>query len=302
MILLSYKETEWIRASLADLAIFGCGPWNAQKVTKKEKEEGCFRRGVHTHMLNALLSLTLIVIILVFFGSHSLSSFWSAFCIMFSQLGLIYDNLVNALGKYIGEGQNLCLLSKVQFLFHAVGIPLLAIPVTEVGVSQGVVLGADTQFIMTSVALFWAAFELFRWLSYDKKDLKLVDLRCCKGHKAPYLAGTLAYTSGKFLELVLPCILLIFYELTVGCCILWNDLKPSLIGLFLTTSALTTLLFSTIPGGPDIQLYGENFHGCMIAAILKLALSSKPYHAPLKANDVAGKVVTLRTFEKPSYL
>ena len=269
-----YEETEWIRASLAWFTLSDFGLWRTatQKTSEKEKEEGCFGRGVQTHMLNALISLTLIIIIFAFFSRSSLFFSWSVFCILFSQLGLIYDNLVNAFGKNIGEGQNLRLLSKGRFLFHVVGIPLLTIPVTEVGVSQGV-LGADTQSAMTSVALFWAVFEFFHWLSFDINQLKLVDLRGCKDHKAPYLAGTLAYTSGKFLELVLPCVWLIFYELAVGSCILWNDPSSSFrVGLLLATSALMTLLSCTIPGRPDIQLYGENFHGGMILVALVVPL------------------------------
>jgi hypothetical protein len=267
-----YEESQWIRFSLVDLVLLGGGRWQwiLDPNSKSEKEGGDFWRGTGTYMMNALISLTLIILFTLYGRSDSYSNM-SAFCIHFSQLGLMYDNAINALGKYIGEGSNLRLLSKGRFIFHVIGIPLLAIPVTEVAVAHDI-FGKTTQSVFACLVSSWAVFELFHWLNYDTKELKLVDLRGSKDHKAPYLVGTLAYTSGRFLELVLPCILLIFYELAIGCSIVLygSESTASRVGVVLAVSATATLISCAIPGRPDIQLYGENFHG----GIIWMALAS----------------------------
>jgi hypothetical protein len=267
-----YEESQWIRLSLVDLVLLGGGRWrwmildpNKSRNKKSDHEVGDFYRGIMTYMINVLISLTFMILFTVYGRSDHSCSIVSAFCIYFSQLGLLFDNVINALGKYIGEGSNLRLLSKGRFLFHVVGIPLLAIPLTEVAVAHDV-FGDTTQSVMTCLVSSWAVFELFHWLNYDSNELKLVDLRDSKDHKGSYLAGTLAYTSGKFLELVLPCIMLIFYELAIGCSILiyGTDSTTSRVGFLLAVSATATLISCAVPGRPDIQLYGENFHGGMI--------------------------------------
>jgi hypothetical protein len=91
------------------------------------------RRGHHFGPLPryCLISLTIMILFTFYGRSNNSYSNMSAFCMHFSQLGLMFNNSINAIGKYIGEGSSLRILSKGRFLFHVVGILLLGIPVTE---------------------------------------------------------------------------------------------------------------------------------------------------------------------------
>jgi hypothetical protein len=113
-----YEGSQWIRLSLVDLVLLGGGRWrsildpNKARNNKSDQEVGDFCRGTITRMMNVLISLTLMILFTFYGRSDNSYSIVSAFCIYFSQLGLLFDNAINALGKYIGEGSNLWLLSK----------------------------------------------------------------------------------------------------------------------------------------------------------------------------------------------
>jgi hypothetical protein len=263
------EESQWVRSSWADSFLdwrYFTTSWQHEKAGSQSKAQETIWSGTYSHVINIVMSLALITVFQGYSGS-SLSTF-SAFCTYFSQVGLIYDNIINAIGKFVGEGPTLRLLSKVRVLFHVVGIPLLAIPITEVAIACNV-LSAGTHHIVSTLAMLLASFEFLKWSAYDVRHLKLVDLRSSKDHKGAYLAGTLAYTTGKVFELVLPAVLLVLYEMVIGCSIVHCG-DPSMFrtGLLLIVSGVATLLSCAIPGRPDIQLYGENLHGGMIFSAL----------------------------------
>ena len=241
---------------------------NIETNTTTNQELEDVGNGTAIHVINVLISMGLMLLFALYRGQNSK---FSIFCLTFCQLGLIFDNVINALGKHIGEGTNLRNLSKGRFLFHVAGIPLLAVPITEVASEAGIFTERASTLIVTSVTS-WAIFDFCNWLFYDIRKLKLVDLRGSMVHDAGYLAGTLAYTSEKIVEMVLPCILLVLYELTIGCAVLYFcDETTTKIGIIMVLSAILTGLSCTVPGRPDIQLYGENLHGGMIwIALMRL--------------------------------
>lgn len=194
-------------------------------------------RGTMAHLVNVMIA----ILVLVWFISYEYfewrytkkdpvqsSSFGSTFsvtsmrCIYLSQLGLIYDNGVNAFGRYVGEGRFLRILNKYRFVWHVTAMPLLAIPVTEIATRQSVYEDITQQWIVT-LLIAWSLIDFAKWnMCQDPKKLRLVDVRSSQAHQGSYLSGTLAYTSEAFWELVLPPVILVLYELLIGTTILWS--------------------------------------------------------------------------------
>ncbi len=259
-------------------------------------------KGTITHGCNLFLATLIFV---WFLSCHQTSSSishlaslssrsWSIWCIYLSQLCLIYENGVTAMGRYIGEGKLLRVLNKNRFVLHAMAMPLLAIPVTEIAMRQSI-YDVNTQ---TRICVFlsgWSVIDLTKWNAFHHShDFRLVDNRESKVNKGPYLPGTLAYTSDAFWEIVLPPVLLVLYEFLVGSAILAKpafsfeicdttldqslDLAPSpsaristswppMSAVYLILSAVLTLCTSGMAYGlPEIQLLGENLHGILLWA------------------------------------
>jgi hypothetical protein len=74
------EECQWIRLSLVDLVLLGGGRWrwilDPNKARNKSEEGGYFWRGTGTHMMNGLISLSL-MILFTFYGSDSLRKAYS---------------------------------------------------------------------------------------------------------------------------------------------------------------------------------------------------------------------------------
>ena len=137
-------------------------------------------------------------------------------CIYLSQLGLIYDNGVNALGRYIGEGPLLQVLSKGRFVWHVTSMPLLGIPVTELAARYGLFSKSMQEWIILLLCV-WSLWEFGKWnVCCDANQLILVDVRTSPTNKGLRLSGTLGYTSVALWDMVLPPILLVCYEMFVG--------------------------------------------------------------------------------------
>lgn len=203
----------------------------------------------------------------------------SAVSILSAQVGLIFDNGVNGLGTYIGKGPLLRVLAKLRFAVHASVMPLLLLPVTEIAAvclpRSWFASGLATW--LSRLALGWSVLELLYWLGFcdSRTDLRLVDMRHKSQHRGLHLPGTLKYTSDRVLELVLPAILVVLYELAVGISIIVYSsfFQPGHVlpwsGIFLCGSGALTLLSSAIgPKRPNIQLYGENLHNSLLWAAL----------------------------------
>jgi hypothetical protein len=186
----------------------------------------------------------------------------------------------------MGQGDTLRKFSKPRFWLHAVGIPLLGYSITEIATVHGIYDPSSCTTTSASVSsgsaiqnmlLAYAFYESLNWSRYDINDLQLVDLRASTQHQGNYMSGTLAYTvtSGKKkLELVIPVVLLVLYELVIGILLIWQDSSNGsmiyISGVGLVSSSTITLLTASIRSRPDIQLFGENFHNSMICAVLAL--------------------------------
>jgi hypothetical protein len=184
----------------------------------------------------------------------------------------------------MGQGDTLRKFSKPRFWLHAVGIPLLGYSITEIATVHGIynpssctTSSTNTGSAIQNMLLAYAFYESLNWSRYDVNDMQLVDLRASTQHQGNYMSGTLAYTvtSGKKkLELVLPVVLLVLYELVIGILLIWQDSSTGSIicisGVGLVSSSTITLMTASLQSRPDIQLFGENFHNSMICAVLAL--------------------------------
>jgi hypothetical protein len=91
----------------------------------------------------------------------------------------------------------------------------------------------------------------------------------------PGTALACAVTSAKKkLELVIPVVLLVPYELVIGILLMWQDSSTGSIifisGLGLVSSSTIALMTASIQSRPDVQLFGESFPNGMTCAVLAL--------------------------------
>jgi hypothetical protein len=182
----------------------------------------------------------------------------------FSFSGLFADNMINGLGRFLGEGKALRRLTKVRLMFHGAAIPLMFIPIIEASVCYGLIRGRIARVAM-GASMFGSVCELLQWFTYDTAKLQVVDNQESSEHSIRYLAGTLSYTSGKVLKCVLPVAILCLFSLGVGSAVLWTRSAPA--GNFLVASGLVSLLSGGVQR-PDIQLYGEPISMALIWATI----------------------------------
>ena len=87
--------------------------------------------------------------------------------------GLAFDNLVNASGRYLGEGNRMRRLSKARTILHGWTIPLLYVPVVEIAMKSGLVSAKVSRAIMAAFVAF-GLHEVIDWISFDANDMVLV--------------------------------------------------------------------------------------------------------------------------------
>ena len=281
-----HEESQWLRHAFKSLLLTGNHyPHNIHRLfdihkqqQQQQQQQDHTWKSTQVHLLHALLSLILVAVFAVM-SAESSHSIVSTYCMYFGQFGLLYDNGVNALGKYyMGQGDTLRKFSKPRFGLHAVGIPLLGFCITEIATVHGIYGHGpssstnSTGPTIQTFLLVYAVYEIFHWSKYDINDLQLVDLRASTKHEGSYLSGTLAYTTSdsKKLELALPVVLLVVYELVIGLLLIWQTDSCSISGVGLVSSSTITLMTCSVRSRPDIQLLGENFHNSMIGAVLAL--------------------------------
>ena len=155
--------------------------------------------GTKTHLYNALLGLT---IPLLLFGSRMpflwsyLSDHQALLSILIiegSFLGLVIENMINASGKYLGEGMALRKLTRIRLALHGLTIPSCFIPVIELG-KRAKLFSTRVSKIGMGICLSYAFAELIEWLfMYDINDLKVVDNSDVESydHHPRYMKGTL---------------------------------------------------------------------------------------------------------------
>ena len=155
--------------------------------------------GTKTHLYNALLGLT---IPLLLFGSRMpylwsyLSDHQALLSILIiegSFIGLVIENMINASGKYVGEGMALRKLTRIRLALHGLTIPSCFIPVIELG-KRAKLFSTKVSKIGTCICLSYAFAELIEWLFiYDINDLEVVDNSDVESydHHPRYMKGTL---------------------------------------------------------------------------------------------------------------
>ena len=216
--------------------------------------------GTRTHIINSVTSLAMLSRLIVMSGRRSCSAL-STSALLLGFVGLFYDNAINALGKYVGTGRTLRVLTKFRLLFHGVGVPFLMVPIVEASFFQGLIGGPTASKMLLTCGAF-ALYELVHWLWYDSNHLQVVDNRDSTEHSVRYLAGTLTYTSGKVLQCVLPAALLSLFQLSTGALLF----RKSIAGVWLLLSGLVSFASCAVPKRPDVQLYGETVSTALLWA------------------------------------
>ena len=165
---------------------------------------------------------------------------------------LISDNLISAMGKYIGEGTALRKLAKIRIIAHCL-LNLTLLPIAEVVHKHGLIsasLAKSIGCLVVGVVLH----EIFDWLSFDQSKLILLDNRRSASSTSRNMPGTMHYTSGKVLKMLLPVAILHLVMLAVGS-ILWS--RGAATGLWMVV-AVAVSAFSCSLRKPEIELLGES--------------------------------------------
>lgn len=201
-------------------------------------------------MINICLNL-IMLLILIFRTAHDEISIMSRLVLLFSFISLSFDHAVVALGAYIGESRTLKILSKLRCGFHAIAMPLLFLPISEV-CTRVDLISKTTDNLTISISILLAAHEAMVWYKYDIHDLVLLDRRDSVVNTGLSFAGSLSYISGRGFKAFAPAILFNLFALYVGMYLLWNGFS----GEFLFVSAMTTLV-SNVLNKPFLQMLGE---------------------------------------------
>ena len=221
------------------------------------------RSGSKVHLVNSLLCLTCPTYF--FLRSQSAGSILCKAVMSATFLALIYDNMVMALGKYIGEGKILKKLSKARSVLHGLTIPMLFLPLVQSTSSVGLLTVNTTRILYSLIGIF-ATHEFIDWLRFDSEKMILVDNRDSVSSSVRQMAGTLMYSSGKVLKSVLPVVAVQLSLLILGP-VLWR--RGAVGGLYMFLSG-SLCLFTCSLQRPGIQALGET--GMM--GLLWLALAS----------------------------
>lgn len=267
---LSYIEAESFvsRSSIPALEEMVISP------TKKGLDIDIFTEGDVCHFLNVAIGGVLLGLLIAFPGENREVAALSVLAIYAGQFGIMYDNMVNGIGKYLGEGKLLRVLSKYKFLMHDAVTPMLAYPVTEIAARHGLI-NHSTESMLQFVLIVSSTIAAFYWHEKDSSHLPVLDLRESKDNDSGYLAGTLLYRSGYLWKMLYKSILLVLYEIIVGFVILLQEanfdsvasLTSSLPmdGFFLSACGVLTLYGSSKRNeDPALQLYGEHQHNFLI--------------------------------------
>ena len=247
--------------------------------------------GIRVHMLNIGIGLSQLQSFatdmqasIVDSSAHPQIHEFTLLCMAFGLIGTIYDNVINAVTRYIIQPEDINInsndallqLHKLRFVWHAISMPLLAIPVTEMAARASLV---DDSTCLGVSALLGAMslFEGYKTIMHMdiKTDLKLVDNRNSKSDRSMSLLGVMSYTTTRPMEVVIPAVLLVLYETFVGGdLVLQSAASASSLVDFVTTASSPLLLFgcgvSTLGASgmarekPEIQLLSEHSHMALL--------------------------------------
>lgn len=238
-------------------------------------------RGIFYHFMNLVIGVIILLVILIFTGP--VDDWLSISFLIFGHFGLLYDNGLNVLGRYVGPSDNLRRLNKYKFVWHVVAMPLFAIPVTKLA-TMGLMIGANQVWVVRSLTTI-AVLDGAHWVYHcQPKDLRMVDNRESETPTGMHLSGTLSYTADVFWQVVLPPVLLVLYEIVVGVQLLFRDptggeestIKSIRIAgqLLLSCGVLTLVSSGMAKRYPELQLLGENLHSLLLWAAWHSAASA----------------------------
>ena len=241
------------------------GP-SRQRQSMQNFVEKVWSRGTKTH---ALYAVAMLFVPVLFSACKSSScSPLSQACMTFSFFGMFYDNAVNAIGKALGEGKTLRVLTKGRYLFHGMVMPLLMVPVMEMAKFHNLING---KACAASIAMLIAAalVEGMDWLHYDDEQFVVADNRDVMEHPKYNLAGTLKYNCPNIAKCVVPAVVTTLAQIASGVLL---TIKASsalgpMSGLWVLSAGLTALSSaSCFSKRPDLQLFIEPASLAMIWA------------------------------------
>jgi hypothetical protein len=247
--------------------------------------------GIRVHMLNTGIGLTQLQGFandmqssIIDSSSHPQIHEFTLLCMAFSLTGTIYDNVINAVTRYIihpadtdnSDNDFLLQLHKLRFVWHAISMPLLAIPVTEMAARTSL-FDESTCFAASALFAVMSLFEGYKTFTHMDvaTDLKLVDNRTSKSDRSMSLLGVMSYTTTRPMEVVIPAVLLVLYETLLGAdLVLQSATSASSLLDFATTAGSPLLLLacgvSTLGASgmarakPEIQLLSEHSHMALL--------------------------------------
>jgi hypothetical protein len=241
-------------------------PFEPARLSMQSMVEKVWSRGTKTHALYALAMLFVPVI----FSACKASSCTplSQACMTFSFAGMFYDNAVNAIGKALGEGKTLRVLTKGRYLFHGMVMPLLMVPIMEMAKFHNLISG---KACAASIAMLIAAavVEGMDWLHYDDAQFVVADNRDIIEHPKHNLAGTLKYNCPNIAKCVLPAVVTTLAQIGSGVLLIIKASSGTapLSGLLVLAAGLTALSSaSCFSKRPDLQLFLEPASLAMIWA------------------------------------
>ena len=210
------------------------------------------RKGHHNGTKVHIAVLSVILASYVIFMRNSVGTRLCRAVMTMNSFALISDNLIMAMGKYIGEGTALRKLTKLRIIGHCL-CNLSFLPIAEIVHKHGLASASLTKSIGCLVVGI-ALHEIFDWMRFDHSKLILLDNRRSASSTTRTMSGTMHYTSGKMVKMLLPVAILHLVMLAVGS-ILWS--RGASAGLWMVVAGVVSLFLHSIRK-PEIQVLGES--------------------------------------------
>ena len=133
-------------------------------------------KGYHSGTKAHIAILSVVVASYVMFMKKCVGTKLCRAVMSVTSLSLMYDNLIMAMGKYIGEGAALRKLSKLRSVAHSLCIPLTFLPILEIIPKHGLASASVVRSIGCLVVGI-TGHEVFHWICFDHEKLILVDIQ-----------------------------------------------------------------------------------------------------------------------------
>lgn len=234
--------------------------------------------GVRIHIISMMLGLFQIHSVASDIIDSSLTANFhdsTMMCTMaFGVMGSIYDNFMNAATRYVEPNSYILLqMHKLRYVWHVVSMPLLAIPVTELA-GRGTLINESTSVALSAL---WGGMALVggskMMIDFDiHADMKLDDNRNSMTSRGPRLPGVVSYSTTRPIEVILPAILLVLYEIIVGGTMViqsgsFSSFDFTMSSFLLLGCGVSTFVASGMGSEkPELQLFSEQTHMSLLWA------------------------------------